>query len=220
MRQRTAMVILGVALALVVAACGDSGGETTTTLPAAVPTTPTQTTVAATAPPVTETTVIVTTTTTTTVPVDPISTDDVITIGGLGDVRVGMTVEEAAAAAGLELTGEPDVNPDCYYVMPLGLEGVAFMVSAGTVARVDIAAGPITTRSGAGIGSTEDEIKELFPDQIEVSDHAYVEGNYLTFVPVDEGDDEYRVVFETDGEVVTQYRAGRLPEVEYIEGCS
>ncbi len=220
MRQWATMVILGAALALVVSGCGDSSSDTsTTTLPAAVPTTPTETTaVATTVPPVTTTTVPPTTTTT--VAVDPVSTDDVITIGGLGDVRVGMTVEEAAAAAGLELTGEPDVDPDCYFVMPLGLDGVAFMVADGTVARIDVAAGPITTRSGAGIGSTEDEIKDLFPGQIEVSDHAYVDGNYLTFVPVDEGDDQFRVVFETDGEVVTQFRAGRLPEVEYIEGCS
>ena len=30
----------------------------------------------------------------------------------------------------------------------------------------------------------------------------------------------YRLVFETDGERVTRYRAGRLPEVEWVEGCA
>jgi hypothetical protein len=28
------------------------------------------------------------------------------------------------------------------------------------------------------------------------------------------------IVFETDGKRVTMFRAGRLPEVEWVEGCS
>jgi hypothetical protein len=28
-----------------------------------------------------------------------------------------------------------------------------------------------------------------------------------------------RLIFETDGKVVTSYRAGHEPEVEYVEGC-
>ncbi len=28
-----------------------------------------------------------------------------------------------------------------------------------------------------------------------------------------------RIVFETDGQVVTTYRAGRFPPVEYVERC-
>ena len=231
MRQPTTATILGVAVLLVAAACGDSGTDTATTLSAAVATTSAPTTLPPTlsAPttlaPTTSTPTTVTVTTlppsSTTTVVDPISTSDFVTIGGLGAVRVGMTMEEAEAAAGLELAGEPDVriNEGCYFISPVGLDGVTFMVTDGTIARVDIVSGPITTRSGAGIGSTEQEIKNLFGDQIVVSPHAYVEGHYLTFVPVDEGDDRYRVVFETDGREVTQYRAGRLPEVDYVEGC-
>ena len=222
MRQPTSAPILGAALLLVAAACGGSGTDSATTLSAVVAPTSAPTTLAPSTS--SQTTAAVTTLpsiSTTTVD-DPISSSDLITIGGLGAVRVGMTVEEAQAAAGLELVGEPDVriNEDCYFISPVGLDGVSFMVSGGTIARVDIVSGPITTRSGAGIGSTEQEIKNLFGDQIVVSPHAYVEGNYLTFVPVDEGDDRYRVVFETDGREVTQYRAGRVPEVEYVEGCA
>ena len=35
-----------------------------------------------------------------------------------------------------------------------------------------------------------------------------------------EADSGFEVVFETDSQRVTRYRAGRLPEVEYVEGCS
>ena len=31
---------------------------------------------------------------------------------------------------------------------------------------------------------------------------------------------KFAYVFETDGKRVTNFRAGKFPEVEYIEGCS
>jgi len=81
----------------------------------------------------------------------------------------------------------------------------------------------ITTLSGAKIGDTEARIKALYPGQIKVSPHKYTGdsgGHYLTFVPKDKSDRFYRLIFETDGKQVTNFRSGKLPEVEYVEGCS
>lgn len=79
----------------------------------------------------------------------------------------------------------------------------------------------ITTFKGAKIGDTEAQIKSLYPGQIQVTPHKYVQnGHYLTFIPKDRSDRNYRLVFETDGKLVTEFRAGKLPEVEYVEGCS
>ena len=65
------------------------------------------------------------------------------------------------------------------------------------------------------------KIKSLYPGKIKVTPHTYVKnGHYLTFVPRDKTDQNYRVIFETDGQRVTRYRAGKLPEIGYIEGCS
>ncbi|MEM9004861.1 MAG: hypothetical protein AAGE59_15225 [Cyanobacteria bacterium P01_F01_bin.86] len=51
--------------------------------------------------------------------------------------------------------------------------------------------------------------------------HRYVpEGNYWEFGPRDAVDSGYRVIFATAGGIVTEYRAGRLPEVSYVEGCN
>jgi hypothetical protein len=95
------------------------------------------------------------------------------------------------------------------------------MVTSRTVARVDVYQGRIRTRSGVGIGTTEQDVMDTYPGQIEVSAHPYDEtGHYLTFVPRDASDTAYRLIFETDGQVVTSFRSGRLPEVEWIEGCS
>ncbi|HIK04985.1 MAG TPA: hypothetical protein IGS40_09745 [Trichormus sp. M33_DOE_039] len=142
-------------------------------------------------------------------------------INGIGPVRVGMTVSQAAKAAGTRLVGDKP-NNSCYYVNPKGYNNIAFMVTEHRIARVDIYKNSqITTVSGAKIGDTEARIKSLYSGQIQVTPHNYVPGgHYLTFVPQDRADRNYRVVFETDGQRVTGYRAGKLPEVEYVEGCS
>ncbi len=147
-----------------------------------------------------------------------------ITTGGLGPVRVGMTAEEATEASGLVFVapapGVVEATPGCGFGRVDGFDGVGFMLIDGAIARVDVFSGPTATASGAMIGSTEDEIKTLFPGVITVSPHQYVDGNYLTLTPTAESLVDFRVVFETDGQVVTSYRSGRTPEVEWIEGCA
>ncbi|HAG81913.1 MAG TPA: hypothetical protein DCL61_12290 [Cyanobacteria bacterium UBA12227] len=146
-----------------------------------------------------------------------------VAINGIGPIRVGMTVKEAENSADIKLIREEiGAHENCSYVKPqTGPSGVEFMVIDDRIARVNIYENPrITTVGGAKIGDTEERIKSLYPGQIEVSPHEYVPGgHYLTFVPKDSQDQQYRVVFETDGKRVTDFRAGRIPEVEYVEGC-
>jgi hypothetical protein len=40
------------------------------------------------------------------------------------------------------------------------------------------------------------------------------------YTPQTAQDKEFRIVFETDGNRVDRFRAGRLPEVKFPEGCS
>lgn len=93
--------------------------------------------------------------------------------------------------------------------------------TSDVIARIDIDNPKITTVSGAKVGDTEARIKSLYPGQIKVTPHTYngPQANYLTFVPKNKAEQNYRVIFETDGQRVTRYRVGKLPEVEYIEGC-
>jgi len=149
-----------------------------------------------------------------------------VAVNGIGGIRVGMTVAEASRASGTKLVSSGDyLEQSCYYVQPQGApKGLGFMVTDGRIARVDVYENKnITTLSGAKIGDTEARIKALYPKQIKVSTHAYRAdsgGHYLTYVPKDKSDRNYRVVFETDGKRVLGFRAGKLPEVEYVEGCS
>lgn len=155
---------------------------------------------------------------------EKLSTRSTVTITGLGSVQVGMTVSEASAVAGVPLVSKGEtVEEGCRYYEPAGaLQDVGFMVTGDRIARVDILSeSPIKTRSGLGNGSTKAQIQAAFPGQIEGQPHEYTDGQYLIFVPKDKADQDYRIVFETDNQGrVLQYRAGKLPEVLYPEGCS
>lgn len=136
-----------------------------------------------------------------------------------GPIIVGATAIEAAKAIGSPLIGDLS-TVGCGYMRPrYGPGGVSFMMIDGRVARIEIDSCQLKTRSGAKIGDVESVVKKLYPG-IEINKHAYDDnGHYLTFIPKDAVDSEYRLLFESDGKKVTTMRAGRMPEIEWVEGC-
>lgn len=140
---------------------------------------------------------------------------------GLDKVHFGMTLAEAEQAAGSPFAVATGKGTNCFVGTPeKGPAGVGFLLSDGRVERVDVNAPPIATRSGAKVGSTEAQIKELYPGQIEVQARPDGQpGNALVFVPKDAEDAKFRLVFLTDGTAVSGYRAGRVPQVLAATGC-
>ena len=145
-----------------------------------------------------------------------------VTEHGIGPLRAGMTFAEADAALGGALLVPVGVDTTgCdYLVWDGGPSGVHVMFDQHRVARVDIDTASIATAAGARIGDDEARIKRLYPGQVTVTPHKYEDGHYLTVTPQSPADKHYRLVFETAGGRVTRYRAGVLPSVEYVEGCS
>ncbi len=159
-------------------------------------------------------------------------------INGIGPIRVGMTVAEAETSAKVKLIekGGRAGTGGCYFLRPQsGPQNLAFMVisdrednrivrNQDRIARVDVYKGSrTTTLSGAKVGDTEAKIKSLYPNRIQVTPHKYTAqqgGHYLTFMPKDVVDRDFRLVFETLQGRVTQFRSGKLPEVEFVEGCA
>jgi len=214
-----------VVLAVMAASCGGDEEAASTTSPSSSTTTTTTTTSTTTTLPSTTSTGEATTSTATPPSTLPPSKPFVTTIG-LGGVIVGMTVEEAEEASGYELVGklDPDVSEDCYFVEPTeassGLTGVLYMVYKDEIARVDIVSpSPTTTRSGAGVGLDADLLQELFPGQIEEAPQFTVDGLALMYVPRDEADADYRIIFDIEDGRVAAYRSGILPAVGFGEGC-
>lgn len=149
-----------------------------------------------------------------------------LTPASLGPVQVGMEVNRVAQVLGaplLTLDGRPlpdtVATESCYYSRSPKLEGAEFMLNWGTVVRIDIAAGsPIQTSTGVGIGSSTEEVEQAYGDQIKAEPNKYLpEGETLVVIPSNTSDK--RLVFETDGQQVTNMRAGRTPEAEFVERC-
>lgn len=156
---------------------------------------------------------------------DPLDPDDRVSLEGVGPVRVGMTLEEASAAAGQGISEVPGSGAGsdpaaCYYAVPdTGEPKVSFMVVDGQIARVDVEEGSgARTISGIGVGAPEADVLATYGDRIVVEPHPYDEGGrYLRYVP----DDRARsLVFETDGAKVVRYRSGDADAVSAVEGCT
>jgi hypothetical protein len=144
-----------------------------------------------------------------------------VTEHGIGPLRAGMTFDEADAAlhGALLVPVEVDTTGCDYLVWDGGPSGVHVMFDQHRVARIDVDTASIATAAGARVGDDEARIKRLYPGVV-VTPHKYVDGHYLTVTPTAPADKRYRLIFETAGGRVTRYRAGMLPSVEYVEGCS
>ncbi len=129
-----------------------------------------------------------------------------------------MTVSQASQALGTELVRGRGYEDSCYYVDPKqGFKGVRFMVTNGSVARIEIDSKEYATDKGAKIGDTEAEIKSLYKG-VQVYPQKYDEKKNDMEVRSD--DKKYLIIFETDGKRVTGFRVGKAEEVGYVEGCS
>lgn len=127
-----------------------------------------------------------------------------------------MTVAEAETALAARLRPARSLAECDYLRLPKGPSGLSFMVWRGRIVRMDVDSGIMATTAGARVGDREARVREVYSDRLIVSPHKYVDGHYLTVIPPDTA---YRIIFETDGQRVTKYRAGRLPEVEWVERC-
>ena len=142
-----------------------------------------------------------------------------VTENGIGNLRVGMTAAEAKAVVPAFSVAPSRDTTACTYSRTDGLPpGVMVMLEGGKIVRVEVRRGTIATSTGARVGDSEDKIKTLYPGQVSSTPHKYTQGgHYLTVTPPSSTD---RIIFETDGKRVVNYRAGQRPQVEYVEGCS
>jgi hypothetical protein len=155
-----------------------------------------------------------------------------LSLNGIGPVTAGMTLEEASAASGRTFTApgpdQPSPSELCNWANYTDeIAGLSFMILRDTeadpwrIARVEVEGergGKIVTEAGIGVGATEDQVKQAYGG-ITSEPHTYVEeGHYLIYDP--DGPGGSRLLFETDGKVVTRFRSGEQEAVGYVEGCA
>jgi hypothetical protein len=160
---------------------------------------------------------------------------------GIGPLRIGMTVAEAAAALGGGFAdSDAGIPPMCTQAVitsaPLGFgvllengkvaviyvdgDSIAAYSGGHTIAASGVRS--IATASGVRIGDPVAKIRPLYPGSRAVTHTNEDSGGdsyTLAITPGNDTTSRYRIVFETDGKVVTGFRAGVVPVVEYVEGC-
>jgi hypothetical protein len=142
---------------------------------------------------------------------------------GYGDVKFGTAAADMEAAWGGQLkeVGK-DFNPGCYFMTPLWVKTPAefnFMISEGRFARVGTESAKFAAPGGGKVGMTEAALQALYDNALQASPHKYTDGKYLSINA--SGVAPTRLVFETDEKgIVTEWRVGVTPEVDYVEGCS
>lgn len=145
-----------------------------------------------------------------------------VTANGYGPLRIGMTVANAATALKSPAPSMAGLDTACAYAhIDNAPSGMRIMVTGGTVARIEVDSSSIATGLGARVGDPESRIHELYGSRVTVQPHKYLpNGRYLIVSSIAVADSGLKLVFESDGTRVTKYRAGRMPEVEWVEGCS
>lgn len=142
----------------------------------------------------------------------------VVRADGIGPLKVGVSLATASRTLGEELrvteAGCDHVNPT---TMP---DGILLMVIDDTVARVEVDSTGIRTAEGAQVGDSESRVLELYGARARIEPHKYTypDGHYVVVTPP--SDTLHRLIFETFKGRVTNYRAGRVPAVQLVEGCS
>ena len=138
---------------------------------------------------------------------------------GIGAVRVGASLDQVKTVAGD--VAVPAGGGQCQYVRGGSLpSGVSVMLARNVVARVDVDSAGVTTAEGVGVGDADSRVNEAYAGRVTATPHKYVQrARYLTVKGSSPADSAHRIVFEVEDGRVSRFRAGRVPEVEWVERC-
>ncbi len=143
----------------------------------------------------------------------------------LAPVRIGMTHVEAAKALGVTLTPQGEGEEEsCWYTHRADTQPgtfVDYMVIDGHIARIDVHTIDVKTAQGIGTGATLAEVQEKYAGpRLTVTPHKYADAPRSHYVRLADLEPSRGIVFEVvDGKVVSM-RGGRIPEIDWVEGCS
>ncbi|MGY1425807.1 lectin [Lysobacter sp. A289] len=142
---------------------------------------------------------------------------------GYANVDFGMDTEQVRQLWDAELSGNPAEGESCFHLNPVGQPSIAYfalMFVDGRFARYSVANDEMVAPGGGQHGMDRKQIEQLYSGRIEQTPHKYVpDGQYLRIKNPEGGDGV--LVFATDADgIVTEWRVGVPPAVDYVEGCA
>ena len=141
----------------------------------------------------------------------------VITSKGFENVTFGMTEAETRTAFKGALLKEYDPEyPECYYLYENSGD-ISFMIYFGTLQRIDVySSTDIITNEGAAIGMSFGAIEKLYANTNRKPNfYSYPDEDLIVQL-----DENIKIVFEqSSNEVTRHFRVGRLPSIDFVEGC-
>lgn len=141
-----------------------------------------------------------------------------VTFDGLGPIKIGMTVAQAEQALGARLVRAEGYADACYFADPEGMPGVRLLVTNQTIARIDLSSASYATDKGAKVGDTEVTVLEnLYPNARVEPQRGEDKTRRIAIYSENE---QFMIMFETDGERVTGISVGKLGAVLSPKGCS
>jgi hypothetical protein len=139
---------------------------------------------------------------------------------GIGPVRVGMSVAQAAAALGEYFASNNHVTCD-YADWPGAPEGVHVVVDDDTVVAVWVSDGQVASEEQLKIGDRADMIEPRYPSVAadkRANPDWYYGRAFAVVIPLP-GDSSRRIVYEVADSVIRSFRAGRYRDVLDREPC-
>jgi len=141
---------------------------------------------------------------------------DVLTLEGLGPLRIG---EPVPGGSGWAERGA-QASDTCRIVTSLDYPGAYAIVEGSKVRRISVGErSDVKLVEGIGVGASEADVRKWFGSFRE-SPHVYVDGGkYLTAPNAESGDPALRFEIGADGKV-SEIHVGTMPVLGYVEACS
>ena len=140
---------------------------------------------------------------------------------GFGPLSIGMSLDQAKAAAGGGLRVEQAAGGStCRYAKWSQAPGLGFMFNEGRLARIDVSSGSVAAEGGVKIGDSPTRVIAAYGKATLKAYPNKYDPKASDIVVTPAGARDRRIIFFVENNRVRKFRAGRLPEVEYSEGCS
>jgi hypothetical protein len=136
----------------------------------------------------------------------------------IGPLRIGMSLDSVAPVLALLVS---DISPPgraCAYVRPPNLPaGVSLLFVHDTLVRVDVDSIDVLTEEGVGVGDSEVGLLVRYAGNIRVEAHGVASHTLYVSKPATS---TYVLIFETNGNLVQRYKAGRRSVTQAADRCS